>query len=49
MSIIQLCGRLTVPQLWAGIFALVGVMIAVATVAFKVGSDRWPWKWLLGG
>jgi hypothetical protein len=46
MSIIQLCGRLTVPR--AGISAFVVVMIAVATVAFKVGSGRSPWKWLLG-
>jgi hypothetical protein len=44
MSILQLCGRLTVPQLWAAISAFAVFVAGVATVAFKAGSGKWPWK-----
>jgi hypothetical protein len=44
MSILQLCGKLTVPQLWAAISAILGCLAGVASVAFRAGSGKWPWQ-----
>lgn len=44
ISIAQLCGRLTIPQVWAAISAVLGTLVGVATIAFRAGSGRWPWQ-----
>ena len=44
MSLAQLCSRLTIPQLWGTLSALIGLLIAVATIAFRSGSGKWPWQ-----
>ena|SRR5579863_2831487 len=44
MSILQLCGRLTVPQLWAVLSAVIGCLGGVATLGFRAGSGKWPWQ-----
>lgn len=44
MSIAQLLGRLSIPQVWAVLSALVTLLIGVATVAFRVGAGKWPWQ-----
>jgi hypothetical protein len=43
MSLMQLCGRLTVPQIWAAVCALFGAFAAMAAVAFRAGAGKWPW------
>jgi hypothetical protein len=43
ISIASLCGRLSVPQLWAAISALIACIGAIACAAFKAGGGRWPW------
>lgn len=42
LSVGQLFGRLTVPQAWALISAIVVAAAAVATVAFYAGAGKWP-------
>jgi hypothetical protein len=44
MSVLQLCGRLTVPQLWGAISAVIGCLAGVAAVGFRAGSGKWPWQ-----
>jgi hypothetical protein len=44
MSLTQLCGRLTLPQLWCALSAFFGLLISVAAAAFRVGSGKWPWQ-----
>lgn len=44
LSIAQLCGRLTVPQVWGAASAVFGTLVGVATIAFRAGSGRWPWQ-----
>jgi len=44
MPIGKLLGRLSVPQVWAVLSALAGLLIGVATVAFRAGSGKWPWQ-----
>lgn len=36
--------QLTVPQLWALLSAITGVLIAVATVGYLIGASKWPWQ-----
>lgn len=40
MSLLKLCSQLTVPQLWGMVSALIGVLVCVATAAFKVGQGK---------
>jgi hypothetical protein len=44
MSIGQLFAQLSVPQLWATLSAIVGLIIGAATVAFRAGAGKWPWS-----
>jgi hypothetical protein len=44
MSVIELCGRLTIPQLWAAISALFGAVVGTAAVGFRAGAGKWPWQ-----
>jgi hypothetical protein len=44
LSIRQLLGSLTISQLWAGISALFGLLIGVASAAFRAGAGKWPWQ-----
>jgi hypothetical protein len=44
ISIAQLWGRLTVPQVWAAISAVLATLAGVAAIAFRAGSGRWPWQ-----
>lgn len=44
MPISQLLGRLSVPQLWRLFSAILGLMISIATVSFRVGAGKWPWQ-----
>ena len=43
LSIVQLLGRLTVPQVWGTISAFLACLAAVAAAAFKAGGGKWPW------
>ena len=43
LTIAQLVSGLSIPQLWKVLSAVVGVLVAVATVAFRIGSGKWPW------
>lgn len=43
-SIAKLFGQLTIPQLWAASSAIVGMLLSVATIAFRAGAGRWPWQ-----
>jgi nitrogen regulatory protein PII-like uncharacterized protein len=44
ISITQLCGRLTVPQLWAALSAALAALVGVATIAYRAGAGQWPWQ-----
>jgi hypothetical protein len=44
MSLAQLCGRLTVPQIWAALSALFGCFAGTAALAFRAGGGKWPWQ-----
>lgn len=44
VSILQLFGRLTVPQVWAAGSAFLGFVAGVAAVAFRAGAGKWPWQ-----
>jgi hypothetical protein len=44
ISIGQLYGCLTIPQLWGAISAFIGCLISVAVASFKAGSGKWPWQ-----
>jgi hypothetical protein len=44
MSLVQLCGQLTVPQLWATLSAIAAALAAVASIAFHAGAGHWPWQ-----
>jgi hypothetical protein len=44
ISLTQLCGRLTIPQLWATITAFIACLGGVAYAAFKAGLGKWPWQ-----
>ncbi len=43
LTVAQLVSGLSIPQLWKVLSAVVGVLVAVATVAFRIGSGKWPW------
>jgi hypothetical protein len=44
LSLAQLCGQLTLPQLWAALSAVAGALTGVASLAFRAGAGRWPWQ-----
>lgn len=44
MSLLELCGRLTLPQIWAVLSALFGCFAGIAALAFRVGGGKWPWQ-----
>lgn len=44
MTIGDLLRRLTVPQLWAVVSALMGLLIAVASFSYRIGASKWPWQ-----
>ena len=44
LTIAQLFTRLSLPQVWSALSAIVGLLIGVATIAFRAGSGKWPWQ-----
>lgn len=44
LTVGDLLRRLTLPQLWAVFSALTGLLIAVATISYRVGASKWPWQ-----
>jgi hypothetical protein len=44
LSFVKLLGKLTIPQLWAMGSAITGILAGVATIAFRAGAGRWPWR-----
>lgn len=44
ISITQLVGHLTVPQIWAVISTLLATLAAVATGGYRIGGGHWPWS-----
>lgn len=44
MPVSRLLGMLSVPQLWKLCSALLGLMISIATVSFRIGAGKWPWQ-----
>jgi len=40
----ELVRQLTIPQFWSIASALITLLIAVATVGYKVGGGKWPWQ-----
>ncbi len=43
-SIGQVVRGLSVPQLWSALSAIVGLLIGVATIAYRTGAGKWPWQ-----
>lgn len=39
-----LIARLSIPQIWSVISALIGLLIGVATIVFRVGTGKWTWQ-----
>ncbi len=44
MTVGELIARLSVPQLWATVSAIFGLLLSVAAAAFRAGSGKWPWQ-----
>jgi hypothetical protein len=44
ISIRQLAGRLSVPQMWAVLTAITTLVFGVASIAFHAGAGKWPWQ-----
>jgi len=44
LSIRALLSRMTIPQLWGFLTAILGALGAVATAAYLVGGGKWPWE-----
>lgn len=44
LTISQLLGRLSVAQAWSALSAIIGLIISVATIAFRAGAGKWPWQ-----
>lgn len=44
MSIGQVVRGLSVPQMWSALSAFVGLLIGVATIAYRAGAGKWPWQ-----
>jgi len=40
----ELLKRLTVVQLWALGSAIAGLLIAVASISYRIGASKWPWQ-----
>ena len=44
IPVTKLLGILSVPQLWKLCSALLGLMISIATISFRLGAGKWPWQ-----
>lgn len=44
MTLKQLVGHLSVPQVWGILSAITTFLAAVASIAFRVGGGKWPWQ-----
>jgi len=44
ISVGKLFQQLSLPQVWAVLSALCGLLIAVAGISYKVGGGKWPWQ-----
>jgi hypothetical protein len=44
LTVGDLLKRLTLPQLWGLLSALTGLLIAVASVSYRIGASKWPWQ-----
>jgi hypothetical protein len=44
MTIPQLFARLSVGHVWGVVSAFFGLLMGVATVAFRAGAGKWPWQ-----
>ncbi|MBD80486.1 MAG: hypothetical protein CL840_16335 [Crocinitomicaceae bacterium] len=43
LTVAQLLRVMNIPQLWSLFAAIVSLLIAVATFAYKTGAGKWPW------
>ena len=43
-KLVGLFGRLSAPQFWTLCSAIFAFLIAVATVSFSIGAEKWPWQ-----
>jgi len=44
LGLAKLLSLMTVPQIWGLIAAIVSLLGSIATIAFKLGGGKWPWR-----
>jgi hypothetical protein len=44
ITVRQLIGYMSIGQVWSTLSAIVGLIVSVATIAYRIGANKWPWQ-----